>query len=435
LALAASSSIDPVIRVVVALLAGMLIGIEREKARAAAAKRRRRSVGVEEIVVKEFPGLRTFSLVSVFASLLGYMWSQGILDAQAMSVMLLVFGLIIVVFSAYRLLAAKMAGITTVVVLLVDFTIGLLSGVGEILLAVSTAVLTTFVLAVKLPAEEIVGKISYEELLWTLELGIVLLVLGPFFMTRTETLYGVSLKSLYLFFVLVLATSYLGYVLARLKGGEGIAYTALFGGIANSEATLASVASLLELKDYNTSFNMTSIVNTVMIARNTLIALAMAAAMTKAGGPSYLTPLVAATLASMPPGLISWLQLTRRLRKIPVQLENPLRLASALKTMVIYLCISIISYTIREAGRGGMILVAILGGFVSSSATIVALYGSGLASYRELAALAVVASAAGSLNKPIYAYLGSREKKSVAGSLVSSVLQAALLAAGYMIAS
>jgi uncharacterized membrane protein (DUF4010 family) len=425
---------EPVFRIIVAFLAGMLIGIEREKARAALARKRHRKPGVEEIVAKEFPGIRTFTLVAIYAAVVGYLWSVKIIDTALASLMLCSFAAVVVVFSAFRLMIARMAGITTIVVLLLDFMLGFLSGVGEILLAASTAVLTTFVLAIKLPAEKIVGKIRYEELLWALELGVVLVVVGPFFLASEASFYGVSLRSLYLFFTLVLASSYLGYVAARLVGGKGLAYTALFGGFANSEATLMALIQLLGSLARRVSFDITVITNTAMVIRNVIIALAAAYASTSGFTAASVAPLLVAALLSSAPILYSWRRSLRELVSASLELENPLRFWAALKTTTLYLFIAWISYMVKEAGLGGLWIVAAVGGFVSSSATILAIYSIGLTRPQQVAALAVIATLAGILNKPLYARMGSKDSEAVRRSLLASLLQAALALPGLLLA-
>ena len=426
---------EPLFRIIVAFLAGMLIGIEREKARAAVARRRHRKPGVEEIVAKEFPGIRTFTLVAIYSAVAGYMWSSRVVDTALASIMLCSLAAVIAVFTTFRLMVARMAGITTVVVLLVDFIIGFLSGTGKILLAASTAVLTTFVLAIKLPAERIVGQIRYEELLWALELGVVLVVVGPFFLATEASFYGVSLRSLYLFFSLVLASSYLGYVAARLIGGKGLAYTALFGGIANSEATLLALIQLLGQMARRLAFHITVLTNAAMLIRNVIIAVAAAYATSTRGSAAVsVAPLIVAAALSSLPVVFSWRRSLELLVGADLELENPLKFRAALKTTVMYLLIAYVSYIVKEAGIGGLEIVAAIGGFVSSSATILAVYSICLAAPQRVAQLATIATIAGILNKPLYARMGSRDPDVLKKTLSASIIQAALALPGLMMA-
>jgi len=422
---------EPLARILVAALAGMLIGIEREKARAALARSRRRRPGPEELVVKEFPGLRTFTLVAVYTSLVSYLWDSGLIPLGLALAFIGLFGAVVVVFSAYRLVVARMAGITTIIVLFVDMAIGVASGVGEILLAASTAVLTAFLLAIKLPAEQLVGRIMYEELLWALELGVVLVVIGPFFYASEASFYGVSLRSLYLFFALVLATSYMGYVLARLRGSEGIAYAAFFGGLAHSEAAMLSLLQILGSRARSLAFHIAAIVNTSMVLRNTLIAIVVAGL---AGlEPHSLAALLAAAALASLPGLASWSRLRVGLGEVRVEIENPLRFSAALRSTLLYLGLALASYLARRLGHGSLMAVALVGGFVSSSAAIVAVVPQ--APQEAAVKLALAATAAGLLNKPFYAYTSGvpgAARAAAAASLVQALLLALGAAALYM---
>ncbi len=426
-------------RVIVALLSGMLIGIEREKARVAAlTQRRKRShIGVEELVVKEFPGLRTFSLLAVYSALVGIFIDSRTIGGAEASLLILGFVLVVSIFAAYRLLVTRIAGITTVIVMMVDFVIGLLAGLGYILIAASIAVLTTFVLAIKLPAERFVGKISYEELLWALELGVILMVIGPFFISSDLRFYGISLKSLYLFFVLVLLTSYIGYIAAKIKGSEGFAYAALFGGIANSEATLSALLSIAtsEIRRL-VAFDVTILTNTAMLLRNGFIAFIVVYLVSSGViDPKVTLSLFLAFAISSLPILYSWQRLVSLRTEQPlIQIENPLRFSTAFKMTLFYLVMAFTAYLLRHIGSLGLALVVIIGGFVSSSATILALTALQGLSASTIAFLAIIATAASVLNKLLYAYLATNDVVVLRRVLLACMLQAVLMVPGILVA-
>ena len=433
------TSITVLERVIVALLSGMLIGIEREKARVAAlTQRKKRShIGVEELVVKEFPGLRTFSLLAVYSALVGVFIDAGTISGIEASLLILGFVLVVSIFAAYRLLVTRIAGITTVIVMMVDFVIGLLAGLGYILIAASIAVLTTFVLAIKLPAERFVGRISYEELLWALELGVILMVIGPFFISSNLRFYGISLKSLYLFFVLVLLTSYIGYIAAKIKGSEGFAYAALFGGIANSEATLSALLSITtgEIRRI-VAFDVTILTNTAMLLRNGFIAFIVVYLVSNGViAPKVALSLFLAFAISSLPILYSWQRLVSLRTEQPlVQIENPLRFSTAFKMTMFYLVMAFTAYLLRHIGSFGLALVVVVGGFVSSSATILALTALQGLSASTIAFLAVIATAASVLNKLLYAYLATSDVIVLRKVLVACLLQAVLMIPGILVA-
>lgn len=433
------TSVTVLERVIVALLSGMLIGIEREKARVAAlTQRRKRSrIGVEELVVKEFPGLRTFSLLAVYSALIGVFIDASILGSIEASLLILSFVLVVSIFAAYRLLVTRIAGVTTVIVMMVDFVIGLLAGLGYVLIAASIAVLTTFVLAIKLPAERFVGKISYEELLWALELGVILMVVGPFFISSSLHFYGISLRSLYLFFVLVLLTSYIGYIAAKIKGSEGFAYAALFGGIANSEATLSALLSIAtdEVRRI-VAFDVTVLTNTAMLLRNGFIAFVVVYLVSGGLIPSSVVlALFLAFAVSSLPILYSWQRLVSLRTEQPlVQIENPLSFGTAFKMTMFYLIMAFTAYLLRHVGSFGLALVVVIGGFVSSSATILALTALQGLSASTIAFLAIIATAASVLNKLLYAYLATSDIIVLRRVLLACLLQAVLMVPGIVVA-
>ncbi len=429
--------VEAVARIATALLAGMLIGIEREKARMVARKGRRKP-GVEELIVKEVPGLRTFSLISVYGAIIGFLWDKGLISSVQASVLLSIFGVIVAIFAGQRLLVLKSTGITTITVMLVDFVVGFMAGLGLLLVAASIAVLSTFMLAIKLPAERVVGRIRYEELLWALELGVILMVVGPFFLASSTSFYGVSLRSLYLFFALVLATSYLGYVMARLKGSEGLAYTALFGGLASSEATVVGVLSILDdVARRLLSFDITLLSNTAMIMRNLAIAAVMVYASSyRQYELEILAPLIVAALAASIPAFVSWGRLRGRIERAELAtIENPLQLSTAIKMTLLYIVIAFAAYVVKQLGLYGLLPVALVGGFVSSGATIIALFSVPGIEPKMLAVLALASTAVSVVNKVFYVYMGGwKQREIISKVLLSTVLQASLLTPGILLA-
>jgi len=417
-------------RAIVALLAGMLIGLEREKARAMAEKRRRGRVsGFEDIVAKEIPGLRTFSLISLYAALSGYAYSSGLVGTTVLLVLVSGFLLVLVVYTIYRLMVGRIGGVTTVVVMLVDFIIGFLAGLGEVLVATSVAILTTFVLAVKLPAEKLVGRIRYEELLWFLELAVILAVIGPFFLMSNYRVLGISVRGIYLFFALVLTSSYLGYIAVRVKGAEGIAYFAFLGGFANSEATTMAGLRLLgrsEAERLAPYIALTA--NGSMLLRNLAITLvAFYLLVGEIPFPQSLA-LVVGVAGAVLPSYLSWKRLKGHASRIELpEIENPLSFSIAFKSTLVYVALALVASLVSLAGSLGLAVFSLLGGFVNASATILSLFSVGEGAV--LLTFALLALAAASMNKTIYVYIATLSRRAAAKTLAACIVQSAILAA------
>ncbi len=432
--------VEILFRLLVALLTGMLIGIERERARLALleARARKRQAkpqpGMEELVVKEFPGLRTFSLIALYASLAGALYSMGVVGGEGLAALIVLFLVVVGVFTWFRLLVARAAGITTVIVMLVDFMLGLIAGLGYLVISVSMGVLTTFILAIKIPVEKFVGRITYNELLWGLELGVVLAVIGPFFLTSTASYYGVSLRGLYLFFALVLASSYLGYIAVRLRGAEGLAYLAFLGGFAHSEATLVSTLALSPREERPRIGGHAAILsNTSMVIRDLLIALAALAASGYTGDVRPIALFASTLLLALLPAPFSWIAATRYRGTIPVEtVGNPLKLSAALKSTFFYLLVAFTANILSSLHGGlGLYLVSVIGGFVSSSATILALFTAGIDPV-SAATLSVYAIIAALLNKPVYAYIATGDLRVASRIAAAVAVQAGLVVAALL---
>ncbi len=417
---------EAITRVIVALLSGMLIGVEREKARAGS---RQQAEEEEELTGKEFPGLRTFTLIALYASMLGYMFSIGVIDAVSFSMLVAVFLVVVAVFSVYRLLVTRVPGVTTSVVMMLDFAIGLLAGFGQVVLAASLAVLSTFILAIKLPVSRVIGRISYEELLWALELGIVLVVLGPVLLTVNLTFYGVSVSGLYLFFALVLVASYMGYVVVRIKGVKGLAYLSFLGGFAHSEATLTGLLELLPASERRRIGHHAAVLsNTAMLLRDLAIAW-LAGLFYVRGSLSPTTGLlILGVVAASSLAVAAWHRMMGVSARVPpTAVSNPLNFGTAAKTSLVYIAIAMASHALASSyGGSALSLAAFIGGLVSSSATILAL----ISSVGQSATVAVpYAMAAGVLNKIVYAYTATGDWEVVARVALVAGVQALLLLA------
>ncbi|HDO20598.1 MAG TPA: hypothetical protein ENG81_03665 [Candidatus Bathyarchaeota archaeon] len=124
-------------------------------------------------------------------------------------------GLIILLYISYRLFILREGGITTSIVLGITYLLGFVAGSSRMVESLSASILVTFILALKFRIRSIVGKISYPELS-ALEIGIMVFVVGPFIPSNDPFLHLVNIKSLYVFFVIILVLSYVCYVVLKL---------------------------------------------------------------------------------------------------------------------------------------------------------------------------------------------------------------------------
>ncbi|AEM39226.1 hypothetical protein Pyrfu_1368 [Pyrolobus fumarii 1A] len=391
-------------RFAAALLAGSLVGLERERARVRSSK------------AKELPGLRSFGLLSAYGAVAGYLldtmrgvwWYPLSLTAG--------FVLVVTVYTLYRLFTLKTGGVTTPIVMLLVYSLGFAAGLGLIVEAVAASAVTTLFLAIKTPVARLVKAVSYEELLAIFELALFYLALAPLVYSLDVEILGVKLSTIYTFFLLVLSVSFGGYLAWRV-GASPVVY-ALLGGIVNSEAAVALIAR--QVRDPREIETLVPYVHLGMQYKT--IALALAAAVLSHGlqlvervAPLLALPLLVNTLL-----VFAW-----RPRSAPRLVSvSPLELGVALKTVVMYTGLLLAASILRPllSRPETLVAYAILGGVVSATATVFALaaYLPPTPSLHLLAYAAVVAAA--TLNKPLYARMASIEaaRRTLRTSLIFS---------------
>ncbi|HEU5075730.1 MAG TPA: MgtC/SapB family protein [Polyangiaceae bacterium] len=232
-------SYEPFVSVGIALAAGLLIGLERERAE-----------GPETERGSFLGGLRTyplFSLLGVLSVLLGPALSWGV-------PLLAFFGILILVAISYAddVKKDRDRGLATEASILVTFLLGALAGsrgavepAGRRVVAVAAlAVVVTFLLSSKPRLGAVVERISKDDFYATLKFLIVAVLVLPLLPNETMgPLDVINPFEVGLMVVLIAGLGFLGYVFSRLLGaGRGLIVTALLGGLVSSTAVTLSFA-------------------------------------------------------------------------------------------------------------------------------------------------------------------------------------------------
>lgn len=390
------------LRILVALLAGALIGLERERARLAPRGR------------ADLPGLRSFGLLGIYGGLTGVLLSFPSLgEAERLLLAGLTAAGFLALYVPYaysRYVRSSYTGITTMIVMLIAYVSGLIIGLGGVIEGVSVSIAVTLVLAVKTPVERAVARISYNEMLALLEISTLALVLGPIVKAYAPVVGGIDLYRVYLFFIIVLAISFTSYVVARIYGVRGLVYAAILGGLVNSEATISSLTTMLEgVEDPEKRRSVLHAGAVLTIASMELRAAALLVAATYIflGPHAALLATTYSTLATTP-ALVAAVLVYAGSRGAPagggVEAVSPLNWGAALKGAVVYLLLAAAVKVASMLSRGVALLIGILGGLANAGAAILGLAGSG-GSLGEMTVIAAGLGAIGAaaLNKPIYA--------------------------------
>jgi uncharacterized membrane protein (DUF4010 family) len=222
---------DLFFRLGMAILLGVLIGIEREYT----AHRKEQ---------KMFAGVRTFGLFGLLGGL-GALGADQMNQPWALVAILLVMGALISL--AYNITAHKeRLGMTTEVTGLVVLLNGALCYWGFISLAVASAVSVTVLLTIKPFTQLFVDKISSEDVYATLQFAVISAVILPVLPNASfapPPFDVLNPYKIWLMVVFISGISFLGYAAIKFVGSEqGIGLTGLLGGMVSSTAVTLTFA-------------------------------------------------------------------------------------------------------------------------------------------------------------------------------------------------
>src|SRR5918994_857205 len=208
----------------VSLLLGLLLDLERQRAKQGQA----------------FAGIRTFPLFTLCGFFAGLAAPRGL--PLALPAVLLAVGALALV--AYLREQHSDAGITTEMTGLLAVLLGGMVALGEVAAAASAAVVATLLLTLKAPLHRMAGAVSEDEILAIVKFGIVAVVLLPLLPDQPMGPYGALVpRKLGLLVVILSGVSLVGYLLVRLLGGRaGWSIAGALGGLVSSTATTLSFA-------------------------------------------------------------------------------------------------------------------------------------------------------------------------------------------------
>src|SRR5437588_784421 len=206
-------------RVAISLAIGMMIGLEREWAH------------------KEV-GVRTFSIVSLAATL---SWQ---ISPTASYILMIALIPIITLVNWRSFTKDRSLETTTTVALLATAVIGILVGEGQLLVAAACGIVLTGLLAWKAEVVRFAGAVTIEEIRGAIYLGLMAIVVYQLLPYGTiDPLHLIDLRSAWTVVLVISAIAFTNYVLLRIYGTRGIRWTGLLGGLVNSTATVAELAS------------------------------------------------------------------------------------------------------------------------------------------------------------------------------------------------
>jgi uncharacterized membrane protein (DUF4010 family) len=335
-------------RLMLALLVGLFIGLEREWRGKDA-------------------GLRTFGFVSLagaMAAMLGPPFAVATLG---------LIGVLVVILNLHSIRAGQGTELTTSAALVVTVLSGELCGFGHTITPVAIIVVSTGLLSWKERLAEFGHKITADELRSAVLLGILAFAVYPVLPNHPVDPWAlVNPRAAWITVILIAGIGFANYILWKLFGARGVEFAGFLGGLVNSTVTateLAARARESQGKLENIAYRGVLLSVSAMAVRNAVIlgvfkpdALAVAAG----------------TLALMLATSTALALLGRRhddsaSASPPFTLKSPFSLRSALKFGVIFLGLQVVGALAQTwLGRFGFYAVSLVGGFVSSASAVAA---------------------------------------------------------------
>jgi len=366
-------------RVLVALMIGVLIGLDRERAEVRKAR-------------QMFAGVRTFPLVALAGAI-------PVLLVDRVGPLLLAVSLLaiaaVAVVSYVRSSATGDVGATTEVAAVATFLLGALAGAGQLVVAGACGVAVAVLLVAKPKLEAFSRALSPEELTAALELAVITVIVLPVLPNRGYGPWHVlNPREIWLVVVLVTALSFVGFVAMRLLGERrGMQVTGAVGGLVSSTAVTMAMA---ERSRADQGLGRAAAAAAVVASSIMPLRMAVLAGAVNAGMLPRLLPVVGAMALA---GLVAAWVLSRRrpdeTDESGTRIRNPFSVVAALSFAAIY---GVVLLVVRGAGEyfgsGGTFAAAGLSAVADVDAVTIAFsrLGPGAAGWQTPAAAVTVAA-------------------------------------------
>jgi uncharacterized membrane protein (DUF4010 family) len=340
---------------VVAVLLGALVGLERERKR--------------ERVSTLFAGVRTFTLIALLGGIAGIL-----ADPLGVAPLLLAFGALsaLVSLGYWRESAGDKLGATTGVAALVTFGLGVLAGLDAYVPALAGAVLVTGVLSLREELHGLAGGLTRDDLLAVVRFAAVSLVVLPLVPDEPMGPWDVwNPRTIWLLVVLISGVSFAGYVAIKWVGAKrGIGLSGLLGGLASSTATTLAMAE--RTRDAPTlapTFAVGALAASAVAAPRLLVLVGVVR-------PSLLPYLLAPIGAAFAVLTVIGLWVARRQVDAgrDIALTNPFELRPALQFAALFAVIALLVRAAQEwSGTSGVLVASALAGITQLDAIALSL--------------------------------------------------------------
>ncbi len=333
------------LRLGLAVGAGIFVGLEREHNGKA--------------------GARTFAFTALLGCLGGLM--SETFAALSLGIVALLVG-----FLNWRQMALKKSlALTTSAALFIVAYAGILCGQGHTFTPVAVTAITAALLAWKQPLTGFATGLTEKELRSAILLTLLSFVIYPVLPEKAVDPWGlVEPQSSWATVVLIAALGFVNYILWKIYGSRGVEITGFLGGLINSTAAVAELASRVRESGerlIGTACRGVLLATAAMLLRNAVLLVFLSADVLQ----DCALPLGLMFAAS---ALFAWRQLRASAPDAPgveLKMESPFSLGSALKFGLVFLLLQVAgTLAQRYLGTLGFYAVSIAGGLFSSASAV-----------------------------------------------------------------
>ncbi|MES0491024.1 MAG: MgtC/SapB family protein [Leptospirales bacterium] len=332
----------------ISLAIGLLIGFERSWSEKSSPK-------------MHIAGLRTFALVGLLGGLsatISYEFTPWFLIVTLIAIS-------VILFLLYNRDSEqnRYYGMTTIVALYVTFCLGILSVMGEALLAVGLAVLTGTLLGMKGRVKLWLENLDHSELFSVYKLLIISVVLLPLLPDENFGPWNViNLYEIWWLVVLITSISFVGYFAIKIKGTRiGILLTAFFGGLASSTVTTLNFSKIGSQNKHIHSLLTAGVIvsSATMFPRVILEVVVVHYPLAY----SLIFPMLSMSLISYLLAYYFWKRKEKNTTKESIPLKNPFELLPALKFGILLTLILVLGKVFKmQFGDTGIYVLSFLSG-------------------------------------------------------------------------
>lgn len=336
------------IRALVAIGIGFIIGLEREHA---ALKQN----------VETFAGIRTF----IFVVLLGFIAATSFFLLSPQVYVVILASVVILTGISYYITASEgEIGATTEFSVLIGFLLGTLVLLGALVISLAITVIVVVMLSAKLRLKSFVGEITAEELYDFIRFVVIALLIFPFLPNETYGPYDViNPREVGWVIILTSGLGFVGYLMMKFLGPRrGILISGIVGGLISSTA-VTWVFAKKSRENEDVSHNCAIAIlaaSSIMSIRALVWTFIFNRALFRAVVPAITFVFVAAVCVTL---ILYYRYRKREIIETNIRQGKPLDLPGALMFGIIYTVILlVVSYANANMGDSGLMISSALAG-------------------------------------------------------------------------